>query len=113
MKFERYIFICVNRRDESHPRGCCAQKNSETIVELFKKLIAENGLKLKVRANKTGCLDCCEMGPNVMIHPDNVWYSKVTTDDVQEIFHSHILNNKIVKRLLGDFSIYKKIPSAK
>jgi hypothetical protein len=31
------IFICENKRPEGHPRGCCAEKNSAEVKELFKK----------------------------------------------------------------------------
>jgi len=108
MKFERYIFICINEREPGHPRGCCGFKGSGEIVSKFRELIKASDLKLKVRANKSGCLDCCELGANVMVHPDNVWYSKVQLTDVDEIFESHIKNNKPVERLIADFSLYKK-----
>ena len=35
-RFEKHIFICENKRPEGHPRGCCAEKNSHEIRELFK-----------------------------------------------------------------------------
>ena len=107
MKFEKYIFICINQREANHPRGCCSAKGSDELVSKFKELIKSNGLKMKVRANKSGCLDCCELGPNVLIHPDNIWYSHVKLADVSEIFNSHILKNQPVTRLLSDFSMYK------
>ena len=38
------------------------------------KMINDNGLKGKVRANKSGCLDVCEHGPAVVIYPEGHWY---------------------------------------
>jgi len=38
-----------------------------------------------VRANRAGCLDQCELGPTVVIYPQQIWYGKVTLDDVERI----------------------------
>jgi len=99
-RFERHIFICVNERDPSHPRGCCAGKNSGAIVEVFKAALTAHGLVGKVRANKSGCLDQCEHGPTVVVYPEQVWYGFVRTEDVEEIVRKHLLGGKPVERLL-------------
>ena len=101
-KFLKHIFICVNERDKSSPRGDCAQCGGKEIRMEFVKLINQYGLKGKVRANKSGCLDVCEEGPAVVIYPDNIWYTKVEVQDVDEIFETSILNDGIVKRLSRD-----------
>lgn len=108
MRFERYIFICINQRPGGHPRGCCADKGSVQIHAEFKKLLGEHRVRTKIRANKAGCMELCEIGPAVLVHPDNVWYQKVTLEDVPEIVESHILGGKPVERLLADFSTYGK-----
>tara|TARA_B100000029_G_scaffold511609_1_gene606114 strand:- start:950 stop:1255 length:306 start_codon:yes stop_codon:yes gene_type:complete len=69
------------------------------IRKRFVQLINRHGLKGKIRANKTGCLDVCEVGPNVVIYPDNIWYTGVTVNDVDEIFDQSVLNDNIVNRL--------------
>ena len=62
----------------------------------------------KVRSNKTGCLDVCEVGPNVVIYPDNIWYTGVTVNDVDEIFNKSVLNNEIVDRLVASEETWEK-----
>ena len=66
----------------------------------FKQRLAMRGLKKRVRANTSGCLDQCEHGPTVVVYPDAVWYGRVTSADVDEIIDSHIMNGKPVERLL-------------
>ncbi len=100
MRYDRHIFICTNRRKDDDPKGSCAQKGSEEIRELFKRELHERGLKAKVRANKSGCLDVCEHGPNVVIYPEGVWYCNVSKDDVIEIIERHIIKGEVVERLL-------------
>ena len=85
--FEKHIFICGNQRIPGHPRGCCDPQGNAELQKTFKKKLAERGLKGRVRANQSGCLEA-------------VWYGRVTLDDVDEIIDSHIVGGKPVERLL-------------
>jgi len=98
-QFEKHIFICGNQRPAGHPRGCCDPVGQAGLQKLFKQKLAERGLKGRVRANQSGCLDQCEHGPNLVVYPEAVWYGGVTPDDVDEIVESHILGEKPVERL--------------
>lgn len=91
--------MCENKRPPDDPRGCCADKGSLNVRNLFKKRIKELGLKADVRANASGCLDACEFGASVVVYPEQIWYGGVTVDDVEEILQSHIIKNKPVERL--------------
>lgn len=97
--FTHHIFVCENVRDSSDERGCCAAKGSAEIREAFKQEIKKHGRKGVVRANKSGCLDQCELGPAVVVYPEGVWYGHVAKEDVPEIFESHIIGGKPVERL--------------
>lgn len=98
-KFDKHIFICTNHREEGHPRGCCDPTGQGELQRLFKTKLAQRGLE-KVRANKSGCLDQCELGPTVVVYPDAVWYGSVKLEDVDEIIDSHIVNGQPVERLI-------------
>lgn len=97
--YEKHIFICVNRRDPSNPKGSCAAKGSEQIRERFKKELAERGLRGRMRANAAGCLDQCARGPSVVVYPEQVWYTVRTSDDVREIVEEHLIGGRPVERL--------------
>jgi len=97
-KFEKHIFICMNQREPGHPRGCCDPTGQSELQRLFKTKLAKHGLKL-VRANKSGCLDQCELGPTVAVYPDGIFYGRVRPEDVDEIIESHILHGQPVERL--------------
>ncbi len=99
-KFEKHVFVCINQRPEGHPKGCCADKGSQALRDLFKKELAARGLKGKMRANTAGCLDQCEHGVSVVIYPESVWYSIKTPEDVLEIVERHLVKGQIVERLL-------------
>ena len=52
-----------------------------------------------VRANSSGCLDNCALGPSVVVYPEGVWYGHVRPEDVPEIVESHLVNGVPVERL--------------
>lgn len=99
-KFEKHIFICGNQREPGHPRGCCDPQKSGDLHRAFKRALAQRGLLQRVRANKAGCLDQCEHGPNVVVYPDAVWYGGVRPEDAEEIVEQHIVGGRPVERLL-------------
>ncbi len=99
-KFQKHLFVCGNQRPAGSPRPCCDPEGNAELQKAFKEKLATLGLKHKVRANQSGCLDQCEHGPNVVVYPEAVWYGGVTLADVDEIVESHILGGKPVERLL-------------
>ena len=54
----------------------------------------------KVRINRAGCLDRCGQGPVLVIYPQAIWYTFVDNADIDEIIDSHLLQGKIVERLV-------------
>jgi (2Fe-2S) ferredoxin len=107
-RYKKHIFVCENKRPEGHPRGCCAEKGSVEIRELFKKRLKELGLNSEIRANAAGCLDACEFGVSVVVYPEQIWYGSVKYDDIEEIIQSHFINDKPVERLLIKDKRYNK-----
>lgn len=98
-KLRAHVFLCTNERAPGHPRGCCKEKGSEKLVELFKEELAKRGLKSEIRAQRAGCLDTCELGPSVVVYPEGVWYGPVNARDVAEIVESHLIGGHPVARL--------------
>ena len=80
--FEKHIFVCGNQRPAGHPRGCCDPGGQATLQKLFKQKLAERGLKGKVRANQSGCLDHCDRGIAVVIYPQNETFIDVDSNDL-------------------------------
>ncbi len=80
--FEKYIFVCENKRADGE---CCAAKGSERLRALLKQAIHDRGLKGRVRVSRSGCLDVCSEGANVLLMPDNIWFKRVEEKDVRTI----------------------------
>ena len=99
-KFQKHIFVCTNERDPADPRGSCAARGSNDVLEALKKKLSERGQKRIVRANKAGCLDQCSHGVTMVVYPEATWYGHVTPADVDEIVDGHIVGGKPVARLV-------------
>ncbi len=97
---KRYLFVCINRRAEENPKGCCAAKDSEEVYRALKGEVAARGLaKLEARVCTSSCLDQCETGVTVLVEPDHFFYGRVTVADVPEIVDG-LVKGQPVKRLV-------------
>ncbi|MCI9063320.1 MAG: NADH-quinone oxidoreductase subunit NuoF [Clostridia bacterium] len=88
---EKHILVCRGT-------GCTSSK-SPLIIEKFKELIKEKNIK-NVKVIQTGCFGLCAKGPIVIIRPEDTFYAMVTPEDCEEIINTHILEGKLVERLL-------------
>ena len=96
----RYLFVCINRRPDDNPKGCCAAKGSEEVYKALKTEVAARGLaKLEARVCTSSCLDQCATGITVLVEPDHFFYGRVTIADVPEIVDG-LVNSQRVKRLV-------------
>jgi NADH-quinone oxidoreductase subunit F len=88
--------------------GCKAQKSLK-VVDALKTTIKEQGLEEKVEIKKTGCHGFCEMGPIMVVEPENIFYRKVKPEDVGEIFSTLNGSGGVVERLLWKDPITKEL----
>ena len=65
-------------------------------MQAFKEALQQAGLKGKVRANRSGCLDACEKGPAVVVYPEGIWYRVTTVEQAKRIVKEHIVGGKVV-----------------
>lgn len=90
--YKRVIFVCANKREDGRP--ACGLRGSETLCEQLKDEVKKRGLKGKVRAMKSGCMDFCEIGPNVMVfestQPDPVFLNGVTPEDLPGLIETYL-----------------------
>ena len=80
----------------------CTSSGSLKDRERLAALIERDNMQDKVRVVKTGCFGLCAEGPIIMIFPENIMYTNVGPDDINEIWESHIMNGHIVERLRSE-----------
>lgn len=98
--FTSHIFVCGNRREPGHSRGCCNPDGSDALRNCFKAELKARNLGPLVRANQAGCLDQCELGPTVVIYPQAIWYGGVRLADVPRIIDQTIIGGHVLEDLL-------------
>ena len=49
------------------------------------------------------------MGAAVVIYPNNIWYTRVSVDDVEEIFETSVVNDSVVERLVSTEETWIKL----
>ncbi|MDQ3538236.1 MAG: (2Fe-2S) ferredoxin domain-containing protein [Actinomycetota bacterium] len=81
---DKFVFVCINHRDPSHPRPSCINSGAG---DVFNALREEQGRRLltSTKIVAGGCLEACMVGPVIAVFPDNVWYGGVTEEDVPAI----------------------------
>lgn len=98
-KPKHHIFVCISARLTGQNQGVCLQKNAGDIIAAFNEEIQDRELDSEVMVTGTGCFGICSMGPIVMIYPDQIWYGKVTEDDVEEVMDA-LEEREVVERLV-------------
>jgi len=78
----------------------CNSLNAKIVHEELIKLIQEKNLCELVSVKLTGCHGFCQVGPTLIIDPDNVLYVNLKVNDIEGIVKQHLIENKIVERLL-------------
>lgn len=97
MKFKKHVFICTN--DKELPKKSCGSTHGNLLVDAFKEQLKERGLLQEIRAQKSGCLDCCGQGPTMVVYPEGVFYGNVQLADVEEIVQKHLVDDGVIERL--------------
>ncbi len=97
--YQHHVFFCCNQRDEGRP--CCNNRGAQDVRDYAKDKIKSLGLSGpgKVRVNMAGCLDRCEEGPVIVVYPEEVWYTYVDREDIDEIVSEHLQHGRVVERL--------------
>ena len=74
---QKHVLVCT----ASH----CAQKGSNDLIGRLRLEVVRKKLDAQILINNCGTIDLCDIGPNVVIYPDNVILSGVTVKDVPKL----------------------------
>ena len=98
--YKYHVFICTNKREGNEL--CCENNGASKMRAYAKDKIKKMGLSGQgaVRINNAGCLDRCAEGPVMVIYPGETWYTFIDEQDIDEIISEHLVNHRVVKRLL-------------
>src|SRR4051812_25637070 len=63
----------------------CAAKGANDVLMLLRREVLRRGLDKAILINNCGTIDLCDIGPNIVVYPDNVILSGVTLKDVARV----------------------------
>ena len=81
--FEKLFLVCTGGRCNDDKHG---SDRGEKIREQLKDLNKKLGRKPTVRVCAVSCLDLCDHGPNIVVHPDGTVYSHMTVDSAVAMY---------------------------
>lgn len=93
-KYVQHILVCT----DSKSKAC--KKGGPAVLHAFEKAIKARKLGRQVIVTEVRHVGGCSLGPNVIVYPEGVWYGRVEPEDVDEIIAEHILEGRVVQRLL-------------
>ncbi len=85
--YTKQIFVCTNNRNGEKPS--CGDHQGDAVFTELRRIAKERGLHPKIRVAQAKCLGQCSMGVNIMIYPDDIWYSGAHLEDIPEIVDKH------------------------
>ena len=88
---KKHVFVCT----ASH----CMSKGANDVVGRLRLEIVRKKLDTDILINNCSTIDLCDIGPNVIVYPDNIIYHGVTVKDLPEIVE-HLKGGPVVERLL-------------
>lgn len=88
---ERHVFVCTGNH--------CSQKGANQVLTRLRFELMRRRLTTKVLLNNCGTIDLCDIGPNIIVYPDNIVYSNVTENDIPDIV-KFLEGGPVVERLL-------------
>jgi sirohydrochlorin cobaltochelatase len=88
----KHVLVCGN--------ADCASRGSIPLLGSLRRLVKHAGQEQGIRITKTGCMGRCGEGPTVAVYPDGVWYRAVSVADAHELVEEHLLNDRLVGRLI-------------
>ena len=86
----------------------CSKRNSAALERVLEDELAAQGIQDEVGVRPGACNKLCEIGPSMVVHPDRIWYARLTPDAVREIVRRHLAGGEpvceLVAKDLGSFA---------
>jgi (2Fe-2S) ferredoxin len=81
--YEKLFLVCVGKRCSAEDRG---KECGERIQEELKAHNKSLGRKRTVRVCQVSCLDLCDHGPNMVVHPEGTVYGHLDRETARAVY---------------------------
>ncbi|NLY71942.1 MAG: NADH-quinone oxidoreductase subunit NuoF [Clostridiales bacterium] len=87
--YKRRVLVCGG--------AGCVSSNCKDVKDALVEALEKNGLSESVQVLVTGCMGTCAVGPVVLVEPDDVFYTKMDSEKVNDLVARHLLNDEVVE----------------
>jgi len=91
-KFRANLMLCAGT-------GCVASGTTK-VREALQEELKKRGLADEIKIVLTGCNGYCAEGPVMSVHPDEVFYQKLTVEDIPMLVEEHFLKGRPYEKLM-------------
>ena len=90
--YDKHLMICG-------ATGCLSS-GSQSVEDALIEELEKRGIRDKYRIVMGGCPGFCEVGPIIVVYPDEVFYCRLKPKNMAEIVEKHLVGGEIVEHLL-------------
>ena len=91
-----HILVCNSYRISGSAQGSCNKKNAPELIQYLTEGAADRCLDVVVTS--TGCLNVCAQGPVIVVHPQNIWYGGIESEDQMDELLDALENDEVVEK---------------
>jgi NADH:ubiquinone oxidoreductase subunit F (NADH-binding)/(2Fe-2S) ferredoxin/Pyruvate/2-oxoacid:ferredoxin oxidoreductase delta subunit len=77
----------------------CHSTGSLAVKDAINAELKLRGLHEEIQVIETGCNGFCAVGPVMLVHPEGIFYQKLTLDEVPKLVEEHFLKGRPYKKL--------------
>ena len=77
----------------------CHSTGSLAVKESINNELTRHGLNEEIQVIETGCNGFCAVGPVMLVHPEGIFYQKLTLDEIPKLVEEHFLKGRPYKKL--------------
>ena len=86
--YQKSIFVCTN--DRQGEKASCGDHQGEAVFRELRNIAKARGYHPNIRVAQAKCLGQCNKGVNIMVYPDDVWFSGIQLSDVAAIADQYL-----------------------
>ncbi len=96
--FRSHILVCNDPE--------CVQKGSMDIMAALEKELSAHGLTGEVEVLDTPRIGSCDLGPEIMVYPEDVHYVKLTEADIPFLVEEQFIKGRTATKFLAPSLTY-------
>ncbi|MEK7196092.1 MAG: NAD(P)H-dependent oxidoreductase subunit E, partial [Nitrospirota bacterium] len=91
-KFRANLMLCAGT-------GCVASGTTK-VRDALREEIQKRGLDEEIKIVLTGCNGYCAEGPVLSVYPDEIFYQKLTVEEIPKLVEEHFLKGRPYEKLM-------------